>query len=509
MQPNLHNERNSTARLDALGIPFAIAPLSSQTFQLKPAVARAISGAACATADQIFLSIALIYLALWVGGVRIAGDLMALLSARMSVGHFVALALCWVVWRTIFSYCGLYTWRHVQSAAGVPARVALATGLCALVSGEVVARVWHHDHFLRAAAIFWIAAMAGTLLLRVTMGLAQIYIRPHFRRRKNAVIVGSGPRASRVREELNANPEWKYEFLGFINPLANPIQGSSSPHLGRLNDLEEILMRQAVDEVIIALPVKSQYAAIEKTIAICERVGVQVQYCDDMIEMSHSGHCYREPLDERKLIFKMVQDDYRLHIKRAVDVAGALFGLAVCAPLLLVVAVLIKCTSEGPVIFRQERYGLGRRTFRIYKFRTMVENAEEKQVALEHMNQNSGPVFKIFRDPRITGIGAILRRTSIDELPQLLNVLKGDMSLVGPRPLNVRDVGRFSEAWLMRRFSVRPGLTCLWQIGGRSNVSFDRWIELDLHYIDHWSLHMDFKILALTIPAVLRGTGAA
>jgi lipopolysaccharide/colanic/teichoic acid biosynthesis glycosyltransferase len=139
----------------------------------------------------------------------------------------------------------------------------------------------------------------------------------------------------------------------------------------------------------------------------------------------------------------------------------------------------------------------------------MVENAEAAQATLEHMNQNSGPVFKIFKDPRVTKVGAFLRKTSIDELPQLINVLKGEMSLVGPRPLNKRDVSRFSAAWLMRRFSVKPGLTCLWQISGRSNVSFDRWIALDLHYIDHWSLQMDLKILALTLPAVIKGTGAA
>ena len=509
MQPNLRTERDSTVRLDPLGLPFAIGPRKRQAFWLKPVVARAIASEACATADQICLSIALIYLALWAGGVRITGDLMALLSARMSVGHFAVLALCWVVWRTLFSYCGLYTWQHVRSAAGLPARVSLATGLCAVVSGEVVATAWHHGQFLRVAASFWIAAMGGALLLRVSIGLIQIYIRPLFRRSRMAVIVGGGSRALRIREELSANPEWKYEFLGFINPAASSSLGPNDLLLGKFSDLEEILMRQAVDEVIIALPMKSHYAAIEKTIGICERVGVQVQYCDEMTEMSHLGHCYREMSDDRRVIFKMVPDDYRLHIKRALDVAGSLAGLILCAPLFLVVAILIKCTSDGPVIFRQERYGLGRRTFRIYKFRTMVLNAEAEQILLEHMNQNSGPVFKIFKDPRVTRIGAILRRTSIDELPQLINVLKGDMSLVGPRPLNMRDVGRFSEAWLMRRFSVRPGLTCLWQIGGRSNVSFDRWIALDLHYIDHWSLQMDFKILALTIPAVFRGTGAA
>ncbi len=268
-------------------------------------------------------------------------------------------------------------------------------------------------------------------------------------------------------------------------------------------------MKQVVDEVVVALPLKTQYAAIDRTISICERIGVQVQYCEDLFDAPRSGHCYREQHDNRKVVLKMVQEDYRHRIKRAFDIAGAGFGLLLCAPLFLIVAILIKATSKGPVLFRQERYGLGKRTFRIYKFRTMVENAEAAQAALEHMNENSGPVFKIFRDPRITRVGAILRRTSIDELPQLFNVLKGEMSLVGPRPLNLRDVGRFSEAWLMRRFSVKPGLTCLWQISGRSNVNFDRWIELDLHYIDNWSLQMDLKILAMTVPAVLRGTGAA
>jgi exopolysaccharide biosynthesis polyprenyl glycosylphosphotransferase len=244
-------------------------------------------------------------------------------------------------------------------------------------------------------------------------------------------------------------------------------------------------------------------------IAVCERVGIQVQYCEDLFDVSWSGHCHVGDLEQRRIVLKMVRDDYRHRIKRVLDIAGALFGLILCLPLFIVVGILIKATSKGPIIFKQERYGLGKRIFRIYKFRTMVENAEAAQAALEQMNENSGPVFKIFKDPRVTPIGSFLRKTSIDELPQLFNILKGEMSFVGPRPLNMRDVGRFSESWLMRRFSVKPGLTCLWQVSGRSNVSFDRWIALDLHYIDHWSLQMDFKILVMTIPAVLRGTGAA
>ena len=195
--------------------------------------------------------------------------------------------------------------------------------------------------------------------------------------------------------------------------------------------------------------------------------------------------------------------------RRILDLSIAALVLLVFSIPMGIIAACVRLTSNGKALFSQKRVGRNGRLFRIYKFRTMVENAEAAQAALENMNQNSGPVFKIFKDPRVTRVGAFLRKTSIDELPQLINVLKGEMSLVGPRPLNMRDVGRFSEAWLMRRFSVKPGLTCLWQISGRSNVSFDRWIALDLHYIDHWSLQLDFKILAMTLPVVIKGTGAA
>jgi exopolysaccharide biosynthesis polyprenyl glycosylphosphotransferase len=509
MQQNLQVDHDSTARLDSVGLPFALTKPRAAGLQLSPAVTRAISGGFCGTVDLAWLTLTLIYLALWASGEKLQGSLVAPLSIRMSIGHFAVVALCWMAWRTIFSYCGLYTWQHVQTANEVPGRVALASGVSALAVGEVIGALWHHGHFLRFAVCFWIAATGGALLTRVAICLFHLHIRPHFRRSRFAVIVGGGSRAARFLEDLKLHPEWDYKFLGYVDSTAAEIPGQPWPLLGRISDLEDILMKQVVDEVVVALPLKTQFATIDRTISVCERVGVQVQYCEDLFDAPRSGHCYREQHDNRKVVLKMVQEDYRHRIKPAFDFAGAGAGLLLCAPLFLVVAVLIKATSKGPVFFQQERYGLGKRTFRIYKFRTMVENAEAAQAALEHMNENSGPVFKIFKDPRITKVGAILRRTSIDELPQLFNVLMGEMSLVGPRPLNLRDVGRFSEAWLMRRFSVKPGLTCLWQISGRSNVSFDRWIKLDLHYIDNWSLQMDLKILAMTVPAVLRGTGAA
>jgi lipopolysaccharide/colanic/teichoic acid biosynthesis glycosyltransferase len=179
------------------------------------------------------------------------------------------------------------------------------------------------------------------------------------------------------------------------------------------------------------------------------------------------------------------------------------------APLILIVAALVKATSPGTIFFGQKRVGLNKRQFTMYKFRTMVPDAESMQQALLHMNEMTGPVFKIRDDPRVTTLGRILRKTSIDELPQLLNVLAGDMSLVGPRAMSVRDYHLFNEDWQRRRFSVRPGITCLWQINGRNSISFDQWMELDMQYIDKWSIWLDFKILARTIPAVLRGSGAA
>jgi lipopolysaccharide/colanic/teichoic acid biosynthesis glycosyltransferase len=202
-------------------------------------------------------------------------------------------------------------------------------------------------------------------------------------------------------------------------------------------------------------------------------------------------------------------DGYRLVVKRAIDIAGAAVGLVIFAPLMVIVAIAIKLTSAGQIIYAQDRCGFSKRPLRMYKFRSMFADAAERQDALEERNEANGPVFKIRNDPRITPLGRLLRRTSIDELPQLWNVLRGDMSLVGPRPLPWRDVRRIIRPSDMRRFSMRPGLTCLWQVQGRNNIDFERWVELDLEYIDRWSLALDARILLKTIPAVLSGNGAA
>jgi exopolysaccharide biosynthesis polyprenyl glycosylphosphotransferase len=196
-------------------------------------------------------------------------------------------------------------------------------------------------------------------------------------------------------------------------------------------------------------------------------------------------------------------------VKRILDIVVSGTLIVLLTPVFLVICLAIKLGSKGPVLFVQDRIGLNKRRFPLYKFRTMVTDAEARQGDLEHLNEASGPVFKIENDPRITQLGSFLRRSSLDELPQLTNVFLGDMSLVGPRPLPVRDYEGFNEDWHRRRFSVRPGLTCLWQIQGRSRVTFERWMELDMQYIDEWSLWLDIKILAKTVPVVIKGTGAA
>lgn len=201
--------------------------------------------------------------------------------------------------------------------------------------------------------------------------------------------------------------------------------------------------------------------------------------------------------------------DWQAPLKRTLDIFVAGILLVLLLPLMAIVAVVIKLNSAGPVLFVQSRVGYKRRKFRMYKFRTMIEGAEENLKPLERLNEVSGPVFKIANDPRVTSVGRFLRKSSIDELPELLNVLKGDMSLVGPRPLSCRDCESITPNWNHSRFSVLPGITCLWQINGRSLVPFEQWMKMDCDYVRDWSLWLDLKILMRTIPAVIKGVGAS
>jgi len=276
-----------------------------------------------------------------------------------------------------------------------------------------------------------------------------------------------------------------------------------------ISELKTVIDQQPVDEVFVSLPLAKYNHLIETIVATCEEQGIIVRVQTPAFSLKVA----RWRSDELDGVpFVTIQsgpsNEWHLITKRLIDIFGSSVLLLGMAPILVIVALLIKLDSPGPVLFTQTRVGLNRRRFRLFKFRTMAESAEAMQHELERLNEAGGPVFKIRNDPRVTRIGRFLRRLSIDELPQLFNVLKGEMSLVGPRPLPLRDVERINIQWHKRRFSMKPGVTCLWQVNGRSDVSFDDWVVMDLEYIDKWSLSLDIRILLRTVPTVLRGSGA-
>ena len=357
---------------------------------------------------------------------------------------------------------------------------------------------------------FWPAAIVACLLGRFFARIGAAHLAKFLTGRRELIIVGSGPRAAEFYRQISGVNHPGFHFLGFVDsPHDDHVPPEVSRQLiGSLEELEAILMTKAVDEVVIAMPVRTCYDHIQRAITTCERAGVEAKYPTDIFESSIATPTFDASENVSVVRMKVVRDDSRLLVKRAIDVVGAIVGIFILAPLMLLTALAVGLTSKGPVLYTQERFGWNKRRFRMYKFRTMVENADGMMASLENRNEQSGPIFKIRNDPRITSLGRLLRVSSIDELPQLFNVLRGDMSLVGPRPMAVRDVLRFDDVSLMRRFSVKPGLTCLWQVSGRSNTDFLHWIALDLKYIDTWSLTLDFQILAKTIPAVLTGNGA-
>lgn len=440
------------------------------------------------------------------------------LSTHLALGTFLRLgvsfrsiligAMCILAWRSILNAVGVYDPIRIRSLGEYVARCIAGSGGCALIVGSLL-RVVRSETRVITGLSYWAICLLMMFAARVLLLCFDHSIRQRFRTKRKLLIVGTGIRAVEVYKEMKSNRDLNYSLLGYIDSDPQTGYVASDQVIGSLNQLESILMHNVVDEVVIALPIRSQYDAIGDVVAICEKLGVQSQYFTRHFGTEITKGRRATGSQDGRMILEAVHRDDRRHTKRVFDLVGAFFALVLFSPLLLVTAIAIKLTSRGPILYSQKRFGLNKRVFAMLKFRSMVVEADALQADLEHLNETSGPAFKIANDPRITSIGKFLRKMSIDELPQLVNVLLGDMSLVGPRPLPTRDVSRFSEAWLMRRFSVKPGLTCLWQVSGRSSLDFDRWIELDLEYIDKWSLTLDMGILFKTIPAVLKGRGAS
>ncbi len=457
-------------------------------------------------ADTVIGVIALLGGFLAASGDRMPTGLQEFLEFRLTVKNFLLVLGYTAVWRLLCVLFGLYSERRTKDR-----RVEALRIMAAVTAASVVALIFPLISVTRAFShlavlYFWMGSTASMLLLRAGLRVLLTSPRP---KTHDVLIVGSGPRALALYYRLCGARSNGFRVLGFVDSS----DGEMAPEvrsqlLGNFAALEQVLMRHAVDEVLIALPVRSRYTEIQRTIEICERGGVRARYLTDVFQQSRHGK--PQPASEPfgSLPAHTYSDNDRLSLKRCLDlVVGALLCVG-ALPVLAVAALGVRLTSPGPILFAQERYGLNKRRFKMYKLRTMIVGAEAQQELLEARNEATGPVFKIRNDPRITPVGRVLRRLSIDELPQLLNVLRGDMSLVGPRPLPLRDVSRFSQPALMRRFSVYPGVTGLWQVSGRSELSFDDWIRLDLQYIDQWSLRLDLQILLRTVPTVLRGRGA-
>jgi exopolysaccharide biosynthesis polyprenyl glycosylphosphotransferase len=400
-----------------------------------------------------------------------------------------------------------------QIVAGHPATVLrdvtkqCVYGALCLVVMEYVLRLDLSRFFLLLfASLAWVML----LIFRLTAGRLAGAIRRGFTRPHYVMVVGTGDRARQLAKTLEESVEYGIRLRGFLSEEA---QGSPTEiELGEkylvhaLEELPSLLRQQVIDEIVFAVD-SGSIADLEEVFLLCDEEGVRTRLAVDFFPHVNSTISLDRLGSTPLLTFTAAPDDeIRLLVKRVTDMAIAAAGLVALFPFMLAVGFLIRLTSRGPAIFRQVRCGLNGRKFMFYKFRSMVANAEELKQGLAHLNTRE-TVFKIPGDPRLTPLGRYLRRFSVDEWPQLWNVLRGDMSLVGPRPAVPSEVEQYKR-WQRRRLRMRPGLTCLWAVSGRDHVDFETWMKLDMQYIDNWSLALDWNILLRTIPRVLTGHGA-
>lgn len=367
---------------------------------------------------------------------------------------------------------------------------------------DSISRIFFGQVFLVAAGVIAVEKIVLILFFRWTRARGLNY--------RNILIVGTGRRAQKFIHVVQANAKWGLRIIGLIDEdpekVGQEILGCKV--LGVFKDFEDIIHKNVVDEVVFIAP-RSWLTAVQHMIYACETEGLKINVAVDYFELRIS-RAKQTDLDGFPLLsFESAPDKLgHLLVKRVFDMLVSSIALIVLSPFFLMTALVLKLTSKGPVFFKQKRCGLYGRNFTLYKFRTMIPDAEAKLHEIKAHNEMSGPAFKMENDPRITPLGKFLRKWSIDELPQFWNVLRGDMSLIGPRPPIPSEVVEYDN-WHRRRLSMRPGLTCLWQVQGRNKIKdFENWMKLDMEYIDNWSLWLDLKIFFKTIPVVLFGVGA-
>lgn len=393
-------------------------------------------------------------------------------------------------------------WRTIRSA------------LVALLFATFLFMFFTRQGFDRSyLAPFSVFAVAALCLYRLSVRVLLGYLRRKGYNFRQILLVGANERAHELMDEMLEHEEYGYQVVGVLEDDPERMvyfEPHAMEHLGGLDALEEVITARVVDEVYVCLPIRSFYEHITNITYLCESVGTPVRLIADMFPARFALHSVRQFGKVPLLSISAVPENhFELALKRAMDLAAAvLFMVIVAWWLFPIVALIIKLESRGPVFFVQERVGRNQRRFPMIKFRSMVVNAEELKAKLVAQNEADGPVFKMRHDPRMTWVGRWIRKFSIDELPQFFNVLAGHMSLVGPRPPVPAEVAKYS--WEQRRrLSVRPGITGLQQVSGRSDLSFDEWVDLDLDYIDNWSFMEDIRILIRTFEVVVLARGAA
>jgi len=424
-------------------------------------------------------------------------------------GHLPILLLVAPLWIIVLRYCGAYESVRKKNYIEAFWLVTKASFTAMMILFSILF-ITDADRISRLLILLF-GLIVFILLLASRFAIIKVLraVRRRGYNYRNILVVGAGKRARTYAEMICSHTELGLRVLGYVDddPTPSDREVLGSKIIGTLADVPSILERNVVDEVVIALP-RRWLSQVGEIVGACEETGVEVSIVADFFDIAiaklHATMFYDIPL----LSFSTTpSQQLQLLLKDCLDRFGSLILLILISPLFVAAFIAIKLTSPGPIFFKQTRSGLNGRKFTIYKFRSMNVEAEEKLEQLKDYNEMNGPVFKMKNDPRVTPVGCLLRRTSIDELPQLINVLKGEMSLVGPRPPLPAEIDHY-DRWQRRRLSVKPGLTCLWQISGRNNVDFREWMNLDLLYIDNWSLWLDIRILLKTLLVVVRGSGA-
>ena len=420
------------------------------------------------------------------------------------------LAILIIIWGALLHYFGMYESIRTMRIPKIILTVVKITLYAFIIFISILYLMKIHPLSRIFMTLLFVFSAVSICIQRVILINLFRYMRAQGYNYRNILVVGTGRKAQQFAKVAEEHKEWGLKIFGFLvedkERAGREIYGY--PILGGFDDLPEITDRNIVDEVIFLVPY-SRLSRIEPLVQFCENKGLRMHLSIDYFELKLARVKQTELNGFPILTFETTPDQlWHLLLKRIIDIVVSALALILLAPVFLVIAICIKLTSAGPVFFRQVRCGLNRRSFVLYKFRTMIDGAEHLIDSLLEHNEMQGPVFKMRNDPRMTSIGRFLRRNSLDELPQLYNVFKGEMSLVGPRPPIMKEVKDYS-LWQKRRLSMRPGITCLWQANGRNHIrDFQEWTKLDLDYIDNWSLWLDFKILFKTIPAVLFGNGA-